>query len=183
VYSTLLGGSSGDQGSGIAVDGMGNAYVTGFTDSADFTTTPEALQSTLKGSSNAFVTKLNPQGTALVYSAFLGGSGDDRGTGIAVDGAGNAYVAAISGSADFPTTAAAFRRTPSGGRDAAVAKLNAVGAALVYSTFVGSAEDRGRDLALRALGVPLHRSRGGRGNAPYRGGGSTGGAASHGGDE
>jgi hypothetical protein len=95
VYSTYLGGSGFDAGVGIAVDASGNAYVTGQTGSTNFPTTPGAFQTTYGGGSfDAFITKLNPTGTALVYSTYLGGSGDDFGTGIAVDESGNAYVTA-----------------------------------------------------------------------------------------
>ena len=104
-YSTYLGGSGGDQGDGIAVDTAGNAYVTGYTMSTDFPTA-NPLQGTC-GSCNgfytAFVAKLNPTGSALVYSTYLGGSGGDQGDGIAVDTAGNAYVTGWTASTDFPT--------------------------------------------------------------------------------
>ena len=101
--------------SGIAVDTAGNAYVTGYTDSTDFPTTAGAFQTTFGGKYDAFVTKLNPTGTALVYSTYLGGTGDDGGTGIAVDTAGNAYVTGVTYSTDFPTTAGAFQTTYGGG--------------------------------------------------------------------
>src|SRR5437660_7898279 len=92
AYSTLLGGSNDDRGFGIAVDAAGNAYVTGGTGSSDFPTTAGAFQTTLGGSSDAFVTKLDPTGTALVYSTYLGGSSGDYAHGIAVDAAGSADV-------------------------------------------------------------------------------------------
>ena len=98
VYSTYLGGSGDDSGNGIAVDSSGNAYVTGGTFSTDFLTTAGALQATLGvlcnscGGVNAFVSKLNGSGSALVYSTYLGGSGGDSGNGIAVDSSSNAYV-------------------------------------------------------------------------------------------
>ena len=96
-YSTYLGGSGSDEGQGIAVDAAGNAYVTGLTQSTDFPTTPGAFQTTYGGGEfDAFVTKLNPTGTALVYSTYLGGSGYDYGRGIAVDTAGNAYVTGVT---------------------------------------------------------------------------------------
>src|SRR5213593_2593929 len=112
VYSTYLGGSSTDDGHGIAVDPNCsvncNAYVTGETASRDFPTTPGAAQTTFGGVGligfDAFVTKLNPTGSALVYSTYLGGSVDDSGFGIAVDAAGNAYVTGLTTSSDFPTT-------------------------------------------------------------------------------
>src|SRR5439155_17628970 len=96
---------------GIAVDAAGNAYVTGGILSTDFPTTAGAFQTTLGGDLDAFVTKLNPTGSALVYSTFLGGSAFDEGLGIAVDAAGNAYVTGRAISTDFPTTAGAFQTT------------------------------------------------------------------------
>src|SRR5579864_2669473 len=144
VYSTYLGGSGQDFGQGIAIDGAGNAYVAGFTASANFPTTSNAFQTAIvtgAGRFDAFLAKLNPNGSALLYSTYLGGSGDDRGLGVAADGAGNAYVTGFTGStSDFPHTAGAFQATSGGGTDAFVAKLNtsASGAAsLVYSTYLG----------------------------------------------
>src|SRR2546430_1144889 len=137
VYSTYLGGTNSDVGLGIAVDSLGQAYVTGETFSADFPTTAGAFQpSSPGGFSDAFVTKLNPAGAALVYSTYLGGTGDENGFGIAVDATGNAYVTGITFSPDFPTTAGAFQPSSPGG-DAFVTKLNPSGAALVYSTYLG----------------------------------------------
>src|SRR5207249_7750889 len=106
VYSTCLGGGSDDLGSGIAVDGAGNAYVTGNTYSRDFPTTPGAFQAdyTLTGDNgnfNVFVTILSPAGTGLVYSTYLGGNNADVGNGIAVDAAGNAYVTGQTRSSNF----------------------------------------------------------------------------------
>ena len=112
VYSTYLGGTGNDYGYGIAVDTAGNAYVTGYTASTDFPTTPGAFQTTYGGGNDdAFVTKLNPTGTALVYSTYLGGTDSDIGNGIAVDTAGNAYVTGYTASTDFPTTPGAFQTT------------------------------------------------------------------------
>src|SRR5262249_9410147 len=103
VYSTYLGGSGDDIGNGIAVDGAGNAYVTGYTDSTDFPTT-FPMQGSNAGFVDAFVTKLNNTGSTRLYSTYLGGSGVDQGSGIAVDGTGNAYVTGYTTSANFPTT-------------------------------------------------------------------------------
>jgi hypothetical protein len=106
VYSTYLGGSGGigggDWGSSISVDNRDDAYVTGWTQSKDFPI-KNAFQRTLNGYSNAFVTKIDAADCALVYSSFLGGSSQDYGFGIAVDGSGNAYVAGVTSSRDFPT--------------------------------------------------------------------------------
>jgi hypothetical protein len=113
-YSTFLGGGDFEQGSGIAVDERGRAYVTGSTISADFPTTPGAFDRTLNTSQDAFVTKLNASGSALAYSTFLGGAFDDRGEGIAVR-EGRAYVTGNTISADYPTTPGAFDTTFNGG--------------------------------------------------------------------
>ncbi len=139
VYSTYLGGNSGDDAGGIAVDGSGNAYVTGSTASTNFPTTAGAFQTSVGGSfSDAFVTKLNSTGSAVVYSTYLGGGNQDNGLGIAVDGFGNAYVTGLTFSTNFPTTAGAFQTTFGGGMtDAFVTKLNCTGSALVYSTYLG----------------------------------------------
>lgn len=148
TYATYLGGSSTDEGFGIAVDGLGNAYVTGNTSSANFPTTAGAFD----GGSEVFVAKLNAAGSALDYSTFLGGTADDAGRGIAVDGLGNAYVTGFTAStADFPTTAGALQTTFGGGdMDAFVTKLDATGS-LVYSTYLGGADsDVGLGIAVDA---------------------------------
>ena len=112
--------------------------MTGFTDSSDFPTTTGAFDGTHNGDHDAFVTKLNASGSALVYSTFLGGEGGDGGSDIAVDGMGRAYVTGQALGAGYPTTPGAFDRTFNGGfADAFVTKLNASGSALVYSTFLG----------------------------------------------
>jgi len=137
IYSTYLGGSGADWGSGIAIDGMGNAYVTGETESPDFPITPGAFQTTSKGGGNAFVSKLNATGSALIYSTYLGGSDTDRGNGIAVDASGNAYVAGTTSSADFPSTPDAFQATYGGDVDTFLSKLKGDGSSLLYSTYLG----------------------------------------------
>jgi hypothetical protein len=140
VYSTYLGGSNADdQGNGIAVDSTGNTYVVGQTASTNFPTAGHPPQSTYGGGiKNIFVSKLNASGTALVYSTYLGGTGDDEGIGIAVDSSGNAYVTGQAGSTNFPTTANAVQRAYGGGSaDAFVSKLSADGSTLVYSTYLG----------------------------------------------
>jgi hypothetical protein len=144
VYSTYLGGSGGDQGDGIAVDTAGNAYVTGWTASTDFPTA-NPLQTNCDNcqagsSGDAFVAKINPTGSALVYSTFLGGSGPyDYGNGIAVDSAGNAYVTGETDSTDFPT-ADPLQASIKGLTNAFVTELNAGGSALLYSTYLGGSD-------------------------------------------
>ena len=152
VYSTYLGGSSRDNGNGIAVDVSGNAYVTGRTDSANFPTA-SPIQAARNGSNDAFVTKLNAAGNALVYSTYLGGTGFEAGFGIAVDASGNAYVAGETGSSDFPTANAIQPAYGGGVRDAFVTKLNPAGSALIYSTYLGgSSTEPGHGIAVDASG-------------------------------
>src|SRR5437899_7550461 len=100
----------------------------------NFPPTPVVFRTTSGGGAHAFVTKLNPTGSALVYSTYLGGSSDDRGLGIAVDSGGHAYVTGRTNSMNFPTTPGALQTTSGGGFDAFVTKLNATGSALLYST-------------------------------------------------
>src|SRR5215212_3658745 len=152
AYSTFLGGSDSDQGLGITVR-EGRAYVTGATLSANYPTTSGAFDTTFNGVFDAFVTKLNASGSALVYSTFLGGSDLDQGESIAVDREGRAYVTGLTQSADFPTTLGAFDRTFNGPNDAFVTKLNASGSALAYSTFLGGSDiDLGGDIAVSGRG-------------------------------
>jgi len=141
VYSTFLGGSSGETGRAVAIDGAGNAYLTGYTSSSDFPITPGAFDTSYNGDVyDAFVVKLNATGSALTYATFLGGSGWDWGCAIAVDGAGSAYVTGLTGSSDFPTTPGAFD-TALDWYEAFVVKLNATGSALAYATFLGGSDD------------------------------------------
>jgi hypothetical protein len=149
VYSTFLGGSGYDMGYGIACDDSGKAYVTGWTASSGFPTTAGAYDQTLDGNSDAFVTKLNQTGSTLVYSTFLGGSGDDGSWDIALDNCGNAYVAGSTVSSNFPTTAGAYDQTYNGNGDVFVTRLNSTGSALSYSTFLGGSDgDVDRGIAL-----------------------------------
>jgi uncharacterized repeat protein (TIGR01451 family) len=122
VYSSYLGGSGEDQGHAIAVDGAGSAYLTGHTESANFPT-QSPLQGALGGGSDAFVAKLNPAGNALVYSTYLGGSDFDEGCGIAVDGAGRAYLTGETRSTNFPTLSPLQGAFGGGSSDAFVARV------------------------------------------------------------
>ncbi|CAN5342623.1 hypothetical protein BH09PLA1_BH09PLA1_00580 [soil metagenome] len=155
-YSTYLGGTGYDAGLAIAVDAAGSAYVTGQTGTADFPTTTGAFRTDLGGASNAaFITKLNPAGTALVYSSYLGGGlySQTVGYGIAVDAGGNAYVTGETGALNFPTTPGAFTSPNTGGDEAFVTKLNPQGNGLVYSFILGSdSDDHGTDIAVDAAG-------------------------------
>jgi hypothetical protein len=160
VYSISLGGSGATTGGdGIAVDANGDAYVTGTTGSSDFPTTPGAFQTSYSGccgNLDAFVTKLNPTGSALVYSTYLGGAGSTYGDGIALDSAGDAYVTGSTGysySTQFPTTPGAYQATWRGwGGHGFVTKLNPSGSALVYSTYLGSGDTTGEGIAVDASG-------------------------------
>lgn len=157
LYSTYLGGgfNAADYGRAIAVDALGNAYVTGEADEATFPTTAGAFDTTFNaGSRDGFVTKLDPTGSSLVYSTFLGGTDSDLGLGIAVDALGNAYVSGQTWSASFPTTAGALDTALSGHADGFVTKLDPAGAALVYSTYLGGSTDfdTARSIAVDAAG-------------------------------
>jgi hypothetical protein len=155
VYATYLGGNGNDDyGSGIAVDAAGNAYVTGYTDSTDFPLAANPIQSSLGGGADAFVAKINPAGSALVYSTYLGGNGRDWGDAIAVDAAGNAYVTGYTDSTDFPLAGSPLQSSfDGGGGDAFVAKLNAAGSALAYATYLGgNGYDEGLGIAVDAAG-------------------------------
>src|SRR5690606_31611500 len=122
---------------------------------ADFPTTAGAPCPSHNGGSDAFVTKLNAAGSALSYSTFLGGSGDDIGCGIAVDSAGNAFVTgdSLDSTPDYPTTAGAYDPSHNGISDVFVTKLNAAGSALTYSTFLGGSDvDIGYGIAIDSSG-------------------------------
>jgi hypothetical protein len=159
AYSTYLGGSALDLAIGIKVDALGSAYIAGNTSSANFPSTPGAYQTTCASScstADAFVTKLAPDGSKLVYSTFLGGTASDDGTAIALDSADNAYVTGFTCSTNFPITSGAAQSVYGGvkvcsnlGGDAFVSKINAAGSALLYSTYLGGS---GNDAAF-AIGV------------------------------
>jgi hypothetical protein len=156
VYSTYLGGGQYNIGYRVAVDASGSAYVAGATNSSDFPTTAGVFSSMLHPGGcplyhhrisfacpDAFVTKLDPAGTQLVYSTYLGGSAPDAATGISVDSSGNAYVTGSTSSTDFPTTLGAFQTsaTDTSARIHAFAtKLNATGSVLIYSTYLAGTQ-------------------------------------------
>ena len=157
-YSTYIGGNGGDVALRIAVDKVGNAYIAGYSKSYNFPTTVGAFQTAFIGARNCqtlnatcsdgFLAKLNPTGTALVYSTFIGGSYPDTVKGLALDSSGNAYISGSTFSPDFPTTPRAFQTNFSG---SFVAKLNNLGSALVYSTFLNATSGAG-DVAVDSLG-------------------------------
>jgi len=153
VYSTYLGGRFDEAGYKIVIDAIGQAYVAGYTTSPDFPTV-NPLQPTFNGFQNGFIARLNPAGSALLYSTFLGGGGEESAVahGIAVDAAGNMYVTGLTNSTSFPTRNPA-QAAYGGNQDAYVAKLNASGSALIYSTYLGgNGEDIGRGIAVDAAG-------------------------------
>ncbi len=151
-YATYLGGGSNEEGRGIAVDSAGNAYVTGWA-TVGFPTTGGAFNPDNNGGSvDAFVTKLNPTGSGLVYSTFLGGSGEDKGHDIALDSAGHAYVTGEVNSSDFPTTTNAYD-TAFSNTDAFLVKVSDDGSSLDYATYLGGGEtDAGYGVAVGASG-------------------------------
>jgi hypothetical protein len=163
LYATFLGGTGRDSCGQIAVDAGGNAYVVGSTSSADFPVTPGAFQAAFKGGEDKptgrgdiFVAKLNPDGSKLVYSTYVGGSGTDiYGGNIVVDAAGRAAIAGTTTSTDFPVTANAFQKSYGGGSgiraggDAVLVTLNPAGTALEYASYVGGrGDDNARSIAL-----------------------------------
>lgn len=160
VYSTYLGGSALDKGNAITLDSAGNAYITGTTQSTDFPVTPGVLQSTCKcAGSDSFITKLNPSGSALIYSSYLGGSGEDVGYALARDSAGNIFLAGYTRSKDFPTTAGAFQTASNAAIAAFVTKVNSTATALIYSTYLGgSSTNTTRPCHACATGIAIDSS-------------------------
>ena len=153
VYSTYLGGTGADSGDAIAVDSSGNAYVTGSTQSGNFPTqSPYQANRAAGATQNAFVTKVNPSGTALVYSTYLGGSETDSGQAIKVDSSGNAYVAGYTFSPNFPLLNPLPGQGSNKGKTTTsgfVSEVDPAGSALVFSTYLGGSEqDRAWGLAL-----------------------------------
>jgi hypothetical protein len=139
VWATYLGGLAEEYALSIDIDGSGSAYVTGYTTSTDFPT-QGALDPDWNGT-DAFVAKLSPSGDTLVYSTFLGGTGEDAGEAIAVGSDGSAFLVGITTSTDFPTTVGAPNRTHNGGfTDAFVAKLDPAGMSLAYATYLGGTQ-------------------------------------------
>jgi hypothetical protein len=147
AYSSFLGGAGGDGGNDIAIDAAGNIYLTGWTASSAFPGTQGSPRNT-----DAFVTKLSPDGRTIIYSAYLGGSGYESGTGIAVDATGNVYITGITFSANFPVKGA-YQDKKKSGSDAFVTKLGPDGRALIYSTYLGgNDDDEAAGIALNAFG-------------------------------
>jgi hypothetical protein len=152
VYSSYLGGNQQDIAQAIAVDSSGYAYLGGLTDSANFPTF-NALQSSSAGGRDAFITKVSPDGSSMIFSTYLGGSGEDRILSLALDGANNPVVTGQTQSSNFPTTVNAYQPVEGGGYDAFVTKMNTSGTGLIYSTFLGgSNDDFGQSIAVDSSG-------------------------------
>jgi len=141
IYSTYLGGSDIDAAFGIKIDSNGNAYIAGKTLSNNFPTTSGAFQTFMAGGGDVFVTKINPSGSAIIYSTYIGGSDYDVANDIAIDNSGNVFITGEARSFDYPVTSGAYQTIHEGvsgaGPDVFVTKLNASGSTLIYSTFIG----------------------------------------------
>lgn len=155
LYSTFIGGGADDEGFAVAIDpeGLGYAYITGRTRSADFPTTAGAYDRSINGGRDIFVAKLSRNGSALMLSTFAGGSSDDNGYGITLDQEGAIYVTGSTSSADFPTTERADDRTYGGNVDAFAIKMDGEASSLVYSTYIGDVEtEECFDIAVNPIG-------------------------------
>ena len=152
VYGTYLGGSNDEQGLAIVVDGSGNAHVTGYTTGSNFPTTGGAFDTSHNGGEDVFLTVLNAAGSALVYSTFLGSSGDDHGSDITLDTSDNIYLTGYARPSGFPFTAGAYDTTHNGNQDAFVTKFSAA-KTMVFSTFYGGVNnDRGNGIRVDTSG-------------------------------
>lgn len=168
LYSTYVGGTGFERAMRLAIDSEGNAYVGGGTNSRDFPTTVGAFDRTFHGPGptlppqpgvlqlgDGFALKLDPTGSSLIYSTFVGGMGADSLVGVAVDADGNAYITGFTGSADFPVTAGAFDTTYNGSLDSFAAKLDRTGSQVIWSSYVGgSSVDRatGKGIVIDSAG-------------------------------
>jgi hypothetical protein len=143
VFSTYLGGNVGERGRGVTADANGNVYVAGTTSSEDFPTTPNSFQPEKEGGldSDSFISKFKSDGSAFLYSTYLGGTDSDSVYSIAVDNAGNAYLSGSTQSLDFPIRNAFQPVFGGGDQDAFATKLSAAGNALVYSSYLGGGTD------------------------------------------
>ena len=153
LYSTYIGSFSQDWARGITVDGSGSAVITGRT-ATGFPTTPGAFDTTYSGGAEGFVTKLSPDGSSLLFSTYIGGSGEEESNALAMDPLGDIYITGLTTSADFPTTPGAYRSSSNGTFDAFVTKLDGSGSALDWSTYLGGAPggEIGRGVAVDAGG-------------------------------
>lgn len=152
---TYLGGSEKEYVTDMAIGPDGSIYVTGFTESDDFPTTAGAFDTTFNGTNEAFLSKLNANGTDLVYSTFLGGSDDEWSQGLSLADDGSVYLVGSTRSSDFPLTSDAYDNTLGGGLDIFIARISADGSSLLYSTFIGgySSSESPRDIWVDGNGV------------------------------
>jgi len=149
LYSTFLGGEGSEGGQGIEVDSGGNAYVTGYTNSVNFSTTAGCYDDSFNGEWDAFVVKLDQDGSGLVYSSYVGGEGLDDSLDIVIDPEDNAYITGYTSSSWFPVTEGCYSDHFRGGYDVFVTKMDPEGAELIYSTYVGNgAEEWGTCIAV-----------------------------------
>ncbi len=156
IYSTLLGGAAHELGWEVVVDNAENAYIGGVTASSAYPTTTGAFDESYNGDNEVFVTKVNPQGSALVYSTFIGGSGKDRGYQLQIDASSEVTITGFTESNDYPTTTGAYDESHNGGKDGFASKLNFLGNGLVYSTFFGgSGDDRGYGISFGTGSAPF----------------------------
>jgi hypothetical protein len=141
VYSVLIGGSQGDSASALAIDDDGNAYLTGDTGSSDFPTALFTYDSVLGGTVDSFIMKIGPSGSTILRSTYIGGTDVENSYDLAIDSEGSAYIAGVTESSNFPTTAGTYDPTRGGDSDVFVTKLNPSGLSLAYSTFLGGISD------------------------------------------
>ncbi len=158
TYSSYLGGTGGEVAYSVVVDGSGDAYVTGVTASTNFPTSPSVYESTYRGDGDVFVTEFNPAGTGLIFSTYLGGTGDDTPAQIFLDNTrpnatGNLFITGSTTSLDYPVTGAAFQQIFGGIQDAFLSEISPNGTTLVMSTYIGGAgTDFGTALTLDSSG-------------------------------
>lgn len=149
IYSTYVGGSSGDDATKIALGPDGSAFVTGTAFSANFPTTPGSIKPVKTGNRDAFVFRLNPEGSALVYSTFIGGNDLDDGYSLTVDSDNNAYVTGLTISADYPVTQGVFNSVAGNGENVFISKINPSGSQFLFSGLMGgNNRDVGHNIAL-----------------------------------
>ncbi|MCP4708499.1 MAG: hypothetical protein GY869_07740, partial [Planctomycetes bacterium] len=150
IYSTYIGDSGSDVGSGIEIDDQGNAYIVGHTGSSNFPTTTGAYDETYNGLNDFFALKLDATGTNLEYSTFVGGTDREGDPQIAIDENNNIYFTGMIWSSDFPTTPNGFAQSKGGGTtDAVICQINSTGSDLVYSSYIGGSEnDRSIEIAI-----------------------------------
>ncbi|UCH89557.1 MAG: SBBP repeat-containing protein, partial [Thermoplasmata archaeon] len=167
-YSTFIGSISNDLAYGLVSDNYGNLYITGMTTSTNFPIKPGSYDNTLNGTMDAFISKLDPTGSNLIYSTFLGGSGTEFGRDLVINDLGNVFVTGYTISTDFPTTKGAYDTGHNGNEDVFVMELSANGSAILYSTLIGgSAHDNGFAIDIDADGNAYVTGRTQSMNFPY----------------